>query len=46
MNNLEEALASSDVADGLEFHDGHLDAIFAFVGIALASISGKITYGI
>lgn len=39
MNNLGDAMTDTEVSD-LSFNDGHLDAIFAFVGIALAGIGG------
>ena len=41
MTSLNESLADGNTMDNLQFNDGHLDTIFAFVGIALASISGK-----
>ena len=39
MNNLGDAMTDTEVSD-LSFNDGHLDAIFAFVGIALSGIGG------
>ena len=39
MNNLGDAMSDTEVSD-LSFNDGHLDAIFAFVGIALSGIGG------
>lgn len=40
MGNLKSALSDGSSVPELAFHDGHLDAIFAFVGIALAGVAG------
>lgn len=40
MSNLKLALSGGSSVPELAFHDGHLDAIFAFVGIALAGVAG------
>ena len=42
MTSLNESMADGNTMDKIQFNDGHLDTIFAFVGIALASISGNI----
>lgn len=39
MKNLGDAMSDTEVSE-LSFNDGHLDAIFAFVGIALSGIGG------
>jgi len=46
MTSLNESLADGNTMDNLQFNDGHLDTIFAFVGIALASISGLTAFGL
>lgn len=40
MTSLQLALSGGSSVAELAFHDGHLDAIFAFVGIALAGVAG------
>jgi hypothetical protein len=40
MSSLKSALKDGSSVPELAFHDGHLDAIFAFVGIALAGVAG------
>lgn len=40
MSSLQLALLGGSSVPELAFHDGHLDAIFAFVGIALAGVAG------
>ena len=39
MTSLKSALKEGSSVPELAFHDGHLDAIFAFVGIALAGVA-------
>lgn len=46
MTNLSESRAEGNTMENLQFNDGHLDTIFAFVGIALASISGLTAFGL
>ena len=46
MTSLNESMADGNTMNNIQFNDGHLDTIFAFVGIALASISGNILSGL
>jgi len=46
MTSLNESMADGNTMDKIQFNDGHLDTIFAFVGIALASISGLTAFGL